>query len=49
MIHVVAVSGGKDSTALWLWALRAGLSPVLPLFCDTYWEADETYAYLDLR
>lgn len=47
MIHVVSVSGGKDSTALWLWARRVGLSPLVPLFCDTRWEAAETYAYLD--
>jgi 3'-phosphoadenosine 5'-phosphosulfate sulfotransferase (PAPS reductase)/FAD synthetase len=51
MIHVVSVSGGKDSTAMWLWALRTGLSPLVPLFCDTKWEADKdginTYAYLD--
>lgn len=51
MIHVVSVSGGKDSTALWLWALRTGLSPLLPLFCDTKWESNKdgisTYAYLD--
>lgn len=47
MIHVIGVSGGKDSTALWLWALRTGLAPLAPLFCDTQWEAAETYAYLD--
>ena len=48
MIHVVSVSGGKDSTALWLSALRTGISPILPLFCDTLWEADLTYDYLNL-
>lgn len=48
MQYVVSVSGGKDSTALWLWALRTGLSPLVPVFCDTKWEADETMAYLDL-
>lgn len=46
MIHVLGISGGKDSTALWLWALRTGLAPIVPLFCDTGWEADVTYAYL---
>lgn len=46
MIHVVGVSGGKDSTALWLWALRTGLSSLVPMFCDTGWEAEQTYAYL---
>jgi 3'-phosphoadenosine 5'-phosphosulfate sulfotransferase (PAPS reductase)/FAD synthetase len=48
VIHIVSVSGGKDSTALWLWALRTDLSPLVPLFCDTHWEAQETYDYLDL-
>jgi 3'-phosphoadenosine 5'-phosphosulfate sulfotransferase (PAPS reductase)/FAD synthetase len=47
VVHVVSVSGGKDSTALWLWAIRTGLSPLVPLFCDTKWEAAATYAYLD--
>lgn len=46
MVHVIGVSGGKDSTALWLWARRIGLSPLVPVFCDTKWEAAETYAYL---
>ena len=48
MIHVLGVSGGKDSTAMWLWARRTGLSPLVPLFADTKWEARETYEYLDL-
>ncbi len=48
MIYVVSVSGGKDSTAMWLWALRTGLSPLVPVFADTKWEKDGTYAYLDL-
>jgi 3'-phosphoadenosine 5'-phosphosulfate sulfotransferase (PAPS reductase)/FAD synthetase len=45
MRHIVSVSGGKDSTALWLWALRQGLE-LVPVFLDTRWEAAETYAYL---
>jgi 3'-phosphoadenosine 5'-phosphosulfate sulfotransferase (PAPS reductase)/FAD synthetase len=48
MIHVVSISGGKDSTALWLWALRSNLDPLIPIFCDTKWEATQTYQYLDL-
>lgn len=47
MFYVVSVSGGKDSTALWLWALRTNLTPLVPIFCDTQWEAAETYQYLD--
>ena len=47
MRHIISFSGGKDSTALWLWALRTKLDPVV-VFCDTKWEANETYAYLDL-
>lgn len=51
MIHVISVSGGKDSTALWLWAIRTGLAPLMPLFCDTKWESSKdgisTYGYLD--
>ena len=32
---------------MWLWALRTGLSPLVPLFCDTRWESRITYDYLD--
>lgn len=34
-------------TALWLWARRTGLAPLVPVFCDTGWESQITYAYLD--
>lgn len=47
MVYVIGISGGKDSTALWLWARRTGLSPLVPVFCDTGWESSVTYAYLD--
>lgn len=51
VIHVVSVSGGKDSTAMWLWARRVGLSPLVAVFADTRWESTKdglsTYAYLD--
>lgn len=47
MIHVLSISGGKDSTALWLWAIRSGLSPRVAIFADTGWEHAQTYAYLD--
>lgn len=47
-LHVVAsVSGGKDSTALILALIEAGIS-ALYVFADTGWEAPETYAYLDM-
>lgn len=47
-IHVVSVSGGKDSLATVLIALeRCGHASVVPIFCDTGNEHEETYAYLD--
>lgn len=48
MISIISISGGKDSTALWLWARRTGLAPRVIVFCDTGWEARETYEYLDV-
>lgn len=44
---VAAVSGGKDSTAMCLWLTEQNI-PHRRVFADTGWEADETYAYLDL-
>jgi 3'-phosphoadenosine 5'-phosphosulfate sulfotransferase (PAPS reductase)/FAD synthetase len=44
---VAAVSGGKDSTAMCLWLTEQGI-PHRRVFADTGWEADETYAYLDV-
>lgn len=46
MNNIIQVSGGKDSTATLLWALERGVSFV-PVFCDTGWEAKETYEYLE--
>lgn len=43
---VASVSGGKDSTALILALIEAGLGARY-VFADTGWEADETYAYID--
>lgn len=46
--YLVTFSGGKDSLATIIWAMLT-----LPfddwdvVFCDTGWEADETYAYID--
>lgn len=47
-LHVVSVSGGKDSTATLLLALeRVGRDRVLPIFCDTGNEHELTYLHLD--
>jgi 3'-phosphoadenosine 5'-phosphosulfate sulfotransferase (PAPS reductase)/FAD synthetase len=48
IIHVVSVSGGKDSAATLLLAItRFGLHRVRGIFCDTGNEHDAVYAYLD--
>lgn len=48
VVHVVSVSGGKDSTATLLLALaRCPNGSVVLIFCDTGNEHEETYAYLD--
>lgn len=44
--RIVSISGGKDSTALGIWA-KENLGDFTPVFCDTHWEHDITYAYLD--
>lgn len=46
MIEILSMSGGKDSVAMWLYARRLGLHPVV-VYCDTGWEAPEHYQYLD--
>lgn len=44
----VLVSGGKDSTATLLLALeRFTKDRVVPIFTDTGWESEKTYAYLE--
>ena len=45
-VNVVSLSGGKDSTALWLYALEQGVD-VLPVFSDTGNEHQKTYEYLE--
>lgn len=45
-IHLVSVSGGKDSTATCLHLTELGI-PHRRVFADTGWELPETYAYLD--
>ncbi len=47
MRHIVSLSGGKDSVALWLWARRTGLDPIA-IYCDTLWEWSGHSTYLDL-
>lgn len=46
MIHVVCFSGGKDSTALILWA-KDNLPEFTTVFCDTGWEHKFTLAYIE--
>jgi 3'-phosphoadenosine 5'-phosphosulfate sulfotransferase (PAPS reductase)/FAD synthetase len=51
MKYIVSVSGGKDSTALLLYALNNlqvnKEDEIVPVFCDTGWEHDDTYNYID--
>ncbi|MFD1179643.1 phosphoadenosine phosphosulfate reductase family protein [Paenibacillus puldeungensis] len=44
--NIVSLSGGKDSTALWLYALGKGVA-VVPVFADTGNEHQKTYEYLE--
>ena len=37
MKHIISFSGGKDSTALILWA-KENLEEFITVFCDTGWE-----------
>ena len=46
MINVAAFSGGKDSTALLLHLREQGIEH-RTVFCDTGWEAAETYDYIN--
>lgn len=46
MKHIVCFSGGKDSTALILWA-KENLPEFTAVFCDTGWEHPMTYAYVE--
>lgn len=47
IFNIVSISGGKDSTALWLLALERGVENIKPVFADTGNEHPETYAYVD--
>lgn len=44
--HIVALSGGKDSSALAIY-LRGKIQDIEYVFCDTEKELDETYEYLE--
>lgn len=46
-VNVLHISGGKDSTAMWLLALERSVENLLPVFADTGHEHPETYRYLD--
>lgn len=46
MKHVISFSGGKDSTALLLWAIE-NLAEFIVIFCDTGWEHPITLAYIE--
>lgn len=51
MLNHIGISGGKDSTALLLWAVHeSGYDPktLVVSFCDTGNEAGETYAYVQM-
>lgn len=53
---VVSLSGGGDSAGMYLRLMESGIldlvarggGRVVRVFCDTGWELDQTYAYLDL-
>lgn len=46
--YVITFSGGKDSLATVIWALKnLRFDQWDVVFCDTGWESDETYAYID--
>ncbi|GIP55929.1 phosphoadenosine phosphosulfate reductase domain-containing protein [Paenibacillus vini] len=44
---VMSVSGGKDSAAMWILAVKEMGKDVLPVFCDTGNEHPMTYEYVD--
>jgi 3'-phosphoadenosine 5'-phosphosulfate sulfotransferase (PAPS reductase)/FAD synthetase len=45
-MHLISVSGGKDSTALALLAIERGVEPVRFVFADTGHEHAQTYDYV---
>jgi len=48
MKYIISISGGKDSTACLLYMLeRVPRKDIIPVFCDTKWEHQYTYDYLE--
>jgi 3'-phosphoadenosine 5'-phosphosulfate sulfotransferase (PAPS reductase)/FAD synthetase len=45
--NVICISGGKDSTALWIYATKVLKKEVMPIFCDVGNEHPMTYEYID--
>lgn len=45
--NVLSISGGKDSTAMWILAVREMGTEVIPVFADTGNESPITYEYID--
>lgn len=45
-VNVLSISGGKDSTAMWLYAIEQG-AEVMPVFADTGHEHSTTYEYVE--
>lgn len=45
--NIITVSGGKDSTAMWLLAREQGITDVEIVFCDVGHEHAKTYDYID--
>lgn len=46
-VNVLSISGGKDSAAMWIYAVKELGVEVMPVFADTGNEHPETYAYVD--
>ena len=45
---IVSYSGGKDSQAALIWAVReSGFTDIEAVFCDTGWEHKETYRHIE--
>ena len=46
-MKIISYSGGKDSTALLLWAIENGME-FTAVYCDTGWESPVTYEYISM-
>lgn len=46
-VNIVSISGGKDSTALWLLALEMNIPNLQVIFADTGHEHPKTYEYIE--